>query len=169
MAYDPFNDDNDEDFEDMDEDAIREELRKEDERIEKLPVMKKAEEIVSLVDTLCDAMQADDDEKTEDSEKMMFRHMLEQMRGDSYILPAKIAGAEGGDLYSIRMENAVFIKKAASDIRSATYSLGMISDVDKKYLEMLRNEIDVFKKLFVEWIKTFSKKNDIDDGWGLWE
>lgn len=162
-------DDDNDDAEELNEDELRDEMRKEDERIYSLPVMKKAQEIVQLVDTLCDAIQLDETELTEDNETLFFRHTLEQMRGDSYILPAKIAGAEGGGLYSLRMENAVLIKKAACDIRSATYSLAMLHEVDINYLEVLRSEIESFKELFIKWIEGFDRKDDIDDGWGLWK
>ncbi|MFN0274717.1 MAG: hypothetical protein ACKVPJ_03140 [Chitinophagales bacterium] len=164
-----WDDDADDEPGDMNEDELREEMRLQDERIYNLPVMKKAQEIVQLVDSLCDAIQLDDTDITEDKEKLFFRHMLEQIRGDSYILPSKIAGAEGSDLYSLRMENAVIIKKAACEIRSATYSLEMREEADAKYLEVIRNEIDSFKQVFLQWIQSFDKKNDLDDGWGLWK
>lgn len=132
------------------------------------PLSQKAMSILSLVNAICDAVEADDEDKTEDPFKIMLRNGLEFMRSDAHIIPAKIAGAEGTDLFSLKMENAVIIKRAACDVRSATYTPGLEEQTDKKYLEMLRNEIEEFKELFVQWVQSFDRTNDIDDGWGLW-
>ena len=38
--------------------------------------------------------------------------------------------------------------------------------VDKKYGEIIRNEIEIFKSLFKKWVNTFEKDEFIDE-WGL--
>ena len=89
------------------------------------------------------------------------------MMEDVMIINAKLRGAEGGDLYSIRMENAVIIKVHAMSLLTATSGLKMMGLSNNKYLQLLRDEIEEFRKLFVEWVNTFDKTNDIPDGWGL--
>ncbi len=48
----------------------------------------------------------------------------EFMLGDARTIRAKIAGAEGGDLFDIRMENAGIIRKAARDLITGTTRVG---------------------------------------------
>jgi hypothetical protein len=86
---------------------------------------------------------------------------------DVMIINAKLRGAEAGDLYSIRMENAVIIKTHAVSLLTATSGLKMMGLSNNKYLQLLRDEIEAFRILFVEWINSFDKTNDIPDGWGL--
>lgn len=59
-----------------------------------LPIYQKAELIFQLVDSLVASLPEDDD---------YVQATKEFMRVDAMIIPAKIAGAEGGDLYNIRM------------------------------------------------------------------
>jgi hypothetical protein len=72
--------------------------------IQKLPIFQKAELIHQLVESLV-ASLPDKDAYIQDTKHLM--------REDSMIIPAKIAGAEGGDLYSIRMQNAAIIREHA--------------------------------------------------------
>ena len=80
------------------------------EKHEKLPVFKKAMQIAELTRAVVE---------TFDKEKDMF-HISERMIENAYILGAKIAGAEGGDIYSFRMENAVIIKINARELLAST-------------------------------------------------
>ena len=38
---------------------------------------------------------------------------------------------------------------------------------DKEYITLLRNEIEEFRLLFIEWVAGFDKSNYIIDRWGL--
>ena len=38
---------------------------------------------------------------------------------------------------------------------------------ETEYLDLLRNEIEAFRILFAEWVKTFDPFNYIIDRWGL--
>ena len=73
----------------------------------KLPIYKKAQEIVDLVRKIADLIPEDD---------KMLNSIMGFILEDAYIIPAKIAGAEGGDLYDIRMENAAIIRKSARNL-----------------------------------------------------
>jgi hypothetical protein len=89
----------------------------------------------------------------------------EEMRGNSLIIPAKISGAEAGDLYIIRMENAAIIRKAAMDIYLDCHMLEE-NDADEQDVELLRSEIDQFRLLFIDWVNGF-EKDEYEDDWGL--
>ena len=69
-----------------------------------LPIYKKAELILDLVNSLLNTI-SEEDEYLNATKYMM--------RDDAAIICAKIAGAEGGDMYSIRMQNAAIIRDHA--------------------------------------------------------
>lgn len=125
--------------------------------IETMPVYQKAKEIVDITRAIVDSMEEERDELS----------MGSAMMGNAYIIPAKIAGAEGGDLYSIRMDNAVLIKLAARELQAQTSFCKAEGLSDPKYLQLLRDEIAAFRLLFIEWVKSFDKNNDIDDEWNI--
>jgi hypothetical protein len=152
MAYD--DDDNDwNDWEPGDED----ESSRDRESHKKLPVFIKGMELVEITRAIVDSI---------DEEKDVVC-MRDQMMQNAYIIPAKIAGAEGGDLYSIRMDNAVLIKLAARELQAET-SWCLAEDLcDSRYLHMLRAEIENFRLLFIEWVRSFDKTNDIEDDWNI--
>ena len=83
------------------------------------------------------------------------------------MLAPKIVGAEGGDLFTIRMENAVLIKIHARELLTQTNYLRAERLCDPAYIKLLREEIEQFRVLFVEWVKSFDRTNDIQDNWGL--
>jgi len=145
-------------FNDMDDDDLSdEELQKDMDSHKELPVFKKAEQIRELTQRIID---------TFDDEKDIFK-MKEQMFLNACMLGAKIAGAEGGDLYTLRMENAVVIKMHARELQSQTSLCKAEKLCSREYLQLLRDEIEEFRKLFVEWVNSFDKLNDIQDDWGL--
>ncbi|CAN5296587.1 hypothetical protein BH09BAC1_BH09BAC1_12470 [soil metagenome] len=120
-----------------------------------LPVFKKAQEILEITTAITDAI---------DEEEDIF-HMKEFMMNNATIMTSKIVGAEGGDLYSLRMENAVLIKLAACELKTQTNMLRIDNLTDGQYIQLLRDEIDNFKPLFIDWVKSFDPTDDINDGW----
>lgn len=146
---------------------------KEDKRVQNLPVYIKAREIFDMVMAIKDLYPADDETKAEEKEEkdyeaIMAQHSLEFMVGDAMLLMPKIAGAEGGDLYDIRMENAAIIRKAARDIWLHAGSIGRAQKGDKDYVKLLRDTIEnEFKPAFAEWVASFDQWNYIIDRWGL--
>jgi len=65
------------------------------------------------------------------------------------------------------MENAVLVKVAARNLLTQASGLKMMFLVDERYLQVLRNEIEEFRFMFVEWVQSFDKSKDIQDNWGL--
>jgi hypothetical protein len=128
----------------------------------KMPIMIKAMEIMKLVEGLNSYFQ-----EKELDENSPLKFQLDMIWENALIIPAKIAGAEGGDIYDLRMENAAIIRKAAREIYVTVdyLDLGRIKDLD--YTDIIRNEIDEFKILFREWVKSFDVWNYVVDDWGL--
>ncbi len=154
---------NDDDFDeasfndDVNNEALSE-IRKEHERIYNMGIMIKAKQIYDLVYALTDTFTENDD---------LTSHYREIMLGDAGIIVSKIAGAESGDIYTLRMENAVQVKVAAKNLLAQTSGLRMLGISEPHYLQLLRDEIDEFRLLFVEWVAAFDKRKDVPDNWGL--
>ncbi|MFN9957884.1 MAG: hypothetical protein ACK55I_32665, partial [bacterium] len=94
-------------------------------------------------------------------------HYREIMLGDAAFIAARIAAAEGTPLYTMRMENAVQIKISARNIISQSAGLRLLGFCDEHYVQLLREEMDEFRFLFVAWVRGFDRSNDIRDDWGL--
>jgi len=92
------------------------------------------------------------------------RFMLE----DAMMIPAKISGAEAIDLYDIKMENATIIRKCAQQLYVNAGNLRFEESIkDSEYIELLRDEIEEFRLLFIDWVASFDQWNYIIDRWGL--
>lgn len=124
-----------------------------------MPIMQKAEEIYQLVKGLATLIPEDEDDILGAERRFM--------REDAMIIPAKIMGAEAADIYDLRMENAAIIRKAAREIYVRAGSLDMYGFDQTEYADLIRKEIDNFKILFREWVKSFDIWNYVVDDWGL--
>ena len=123
----------------------------------KLPVFKKAMEIAKITKSLVDSFEEGKD-RLETGPLML---------SNAYTLGAKIAGAEGGDLYSIRIDNATLIKLAARDLMTQTSFCKSQELTDPRYLQLLRDELEEFRLLFLKWVASFDPDNDIKDEWSF--
>jgi hypothetical protein len=150
-------DDDDFDDEDYDPEEARRELEEERKRVDNLPITRKADELFEITKTIIDIVNEEDDEL----------NYCSLMLEDVSIICAKIAGAEGGDLYTLRMENAVIIKVHARSLMTLAGALKYEKVCNPDYLDLLRNEIDEFRLIFIDWVQSFDKTNDIPDNWGL--
>ena len=127
------------------------------EKTERLPIYQKAKEIFNLVGVIADALKEDD----------MKESLETQMCSNASLIQAKIAGAEAGDLYSLRMQNAVLIKLAVQDMLNAVIFAGMVEINEEDYVELMREKVEEFRLLFVDWIRGFDKTYDIPDNWAI--
>jgi hypothetical protein len=124
-----------------------------------LPIYQKAELLFQLVQSLVASLPEDDD---------YIQATKHLMMEDAMIILAKISGAEGGDLYSIRMQNAAIIRDHAMHLYVQVGSLRFHDEYkDLEYVKLIRNEIDTFRLLFIEWVESFDTANHIWDDWGL--
>ena len=132
-------------------------MEEEENRItpEKLPLYQKGKEIFEITSKIADLIPDDDD-------YLKFQKQL--MLEDASMLTAKVAGAEGGDLYDIRMENATIIRKAARDLTTACSGLEAAGFKETQYLNLIRESVEEYRLLFVEWINGFDPWNYIIEG-----
>ncbi|SDI24770.1 hypothetical protein [Chryseobacterium jejuense] len=123
-----------------------------------LPIYKKAEEIFNALRTITDLFPEDND---------YLQHLKANLLEDSMVIMAKISGAEAVKLYDIKMENAAIIRKAARDIMVSGNNLEFLGFSDAKYYKVIRNLIEDFRLLFIDWVTAFNPKHYIVDNWGL--
>lgn len=121
-----------------------------------LPILAKAEEIFDLVKTITDLIPEEDE---------LLQSYKSQLLEDAMIIPVKISGAEAVKLYDIKMENAAIIRKAARDLMVAYHGLEMFGFKEVKYYLMVREKIEEFRLLFVDWVTNFNPKHFITDNW----
>ncbi len=136
------------------------------EALEKLPIYKKANEIYDICMKFTDLI-IDEHHASDKIELQMLVETARHIRENAMIIPVKISGAEAVELYDIKMENAAIIRKCAREIRTNTFSFGMLEHLELDYIKLIRNEIEEFRILFAEWVKTFDQWNYIIDRWGL--
>jgi hypothetical protein len=132
------------------------------------PIYKKALDIQKLVESLIELVRASDLPNADDLDIELINDKLSEMEENAFELPTLISEASLSTMpYDFRMENAVYIKNAASELlEDALYIEEMgLKDID--YLDLLYDEIEALRLLFIEWIETFELwKYDCED-WGL--
>ncbi|RKR81325.1 hypothetical protein BDD43_1470 [Mucilaginibacter gracilis] len=126
-------------------------------KYQKLPVFLKSQEIFDLAEVIADALK----------ESEMREHLKSEIFLHSALIQVKIAGAEGGGLYTIRMQNAVLIKLAVMDLMNAVSFAGMVKINEKDYVQLMREKTEEFRIVFVDWIRGFDKSYDIPDNWAI--
>lgn len=127
-----------------------------------LPIYKKAMEMLDVMHSLEEAAP-----KLAGDMGEMLESQLGHMMADAMMIPAKIAGAEGGGLYDLRMENAAIIRKAARDLVVGLRGLEMFGWDDQRYFNILRAETEEFRLLFIDWVAGFDRNDYVIDRWGL--
>ncbi len=65
------------------------------------------------------------------------------------------------------MENAAIIRKCARDLMVRYHSLEVFSFEHVEYYKMVRQKIEEFRLLFIDWVTSFDPWNYIVDDWGL--
>ena len=128
-------------------------------KLNAMPIYQKAMEILDVTESIVDLL---------DKEDPMSEMHRQLMMEDAMIIGPKLAGAHAMDDYILKMENAVIIKIHVRSLLTHTASLKIEGLVDIQYLQLLRNEIEAFRLLFLEWIAKFEIDTTKDpDGWGL--
>jgi hypothetical protein len=128
------------------------------EKIKNLPIYKKGQEIIDVVHQICELIP-EDDENLQDIKGMMI--------SDASQLTVKIAGAESGGLYDIKMEAAAIIRKAARDLMVSNHSLAMFGFKEVDYFQIVRDLIEEYRLLFIDWVANFDRWDYVIDRWGL--
>jgi len=127
-------------------------------------------QVFLLVESLCDNLQTETGENKEGIDlspsEDYLEHLKEMMLADAALIPPKISGAEAGDLYVLRMENAAIIRKAANDVYMQCSGFSMMGVANADELNAVRREIEIFRTYFIEWVASF-EKDEYEDEWGL--
>jgi hypothetical protein len=123
-----------------------------------LPIYKKSQEIFDVLETITSLFPDDND---------YLQSIKQNLLSDIMTIQAKICGAEAVKLYDIKMENATIIRKTARDIFVGGNSLEYFGFSDSKYYHLVRDLIEEFRILFIDWISGFNPKHYIVDNWGL--
>jgi hypothetical protein len=101
-----------------------------------------------------------DDEDEMNLKQLMLEH--------AYMISSKIAGAEAGELYSYRLENAFSIKRFANELMTEIVLCESKGLGDQSYVPMLKEQIEELRRMFVKWVDSFDKTKDVEDTWTLW-
>ena len=121
-------------------------------------LFKKGIDILNLTESLCDVLPEND--HSESTKRMMLQNAM--------AVPSKIKTAMAVDeIYSFVMENAVLIKINMVQLQEQLWALSALHVVEEKYLDVLRKEIEQFRKIFISWVGYFEKENDFPDDWHL--
>ena len=127
-------------------------------KTENLPIYRKGKEIFDMVMKITDLIP-------EDNEYLM--DIKSCMLSDAAQLTVKVAGAEAGELYDLKMENAAIIRKAARELMVQNHSLDMFGFEYVGYYKIVRELIEEYRLLFIDWVAGFDKWNYVIDRWGL--
>lgn len=130
--------------------------RREHEHIYNHPMMKKAKEILGLTRALVGSL--------DEARKELYGSIMME---NALILNAKFASAESISDYTLKMEKAVIMKVHAKNLNSMTYQLALEATHAEEHLNLLREAVEEFRKLFKEWILSFDSNEKMDDGWGI--
>jgi hypothetical protein len=125
---------------------------------EKLPIYLKGKEILDMVSKITSLIPENDEYLNEVKSFMLC---------DAALLTVKVAGAETAGLYDIKMENAAIIRKAARDLMVQQHSLDMFGFEYVEYYQIVRDLIEEYRLLFIDWVAGFDKWDYIIDRWGL--
>ena len=123
-----------------------------------LPIYKKGLEIYEVVDHICQLIPDDDE---------MLGHVKGVMLEDAMLLTVKVAGATAGQLYDIKMEAATIIRKAAMELMIQNHALDMFGFEHVEYFKIVRNLLEEYRLLFIDWVAKFDPQDYIIDRWGL--
>jgi hypothetical protein len=132
----------------------------EDERLRNHPLYKQAHEILDIVNAIVDSLP--------EEERAFHSPMVES----AYMLGPKFAGAFNSGSWLLTMQNAALMRYHAAYIATGTYGFNMHDgEVDKRYVKLLREEMQTYKKLFNAWMKEVhaakDSPDDMEDEWGV--
>jgi hypothetical protein len=137
-----------------------------DEELRQIPLFLKAEEIYILVCKVSLLVEENGDKNN------LINNILNDyknsLKKSAFTMAGKIVNAHKEDmLYHGRMQNAAIIRSEAHYILMNISGLKMCGFKEHDYLELIRDEIEAFRILFVEWVKSFNVSNYVIDRWGL--
>jgi len=131
------------------------------------PIYKKAMLIWDLAHHIAELAAKTKSTADTDLERDILKDYAGYIMEDASKIAPKIVGAWGDQIYDLKMENAAIIRKAARELSVHMTALKMYGFKETDYCDLLRKEIEEFRILFAEWVKTFDPWDYIIDRWGL--
>lgn len=122
------------------------------------PLYKKGKEIFEVVNQLTKLIPPDNE---------MLQCIKGEMIADAALLTVKIAGAEAAGAYDMKMEAAAIIRKAARDLMLQKHNLEEFGFEEAEYFQIVRDLIEEYRLLFIDWVASFDKWDYFIDRWGL--
>ncbi|WP_300596208.1 hypothetical protein [Niabella sp.] len=120
---------------------------------------KKARELLNLVMSLEASFEIEEPER---------HHPVYRMMEHISVASAKLGGAKVlYDVYHALMENAVLVKVNMTELKAQLFAAREFYKGDKEYLDVIKDEVEAFRLLFIQWVKTFDKHSDYPDDWHL--
>jgi hypothetical protein len=123
-----------------------------------IPLYRKGKEILEVVLNIAELIP-DDNEPLQDIKANMI--------SDAAQLTVKVAGACGAELYDLQMEATTIIRKAARNLMVTNHSLEMFDFKEVDYFQIVRNLLEEYRLLFIDWVNSFDPLDYIIDRWGL--
>ncbi len=123
-----------------------------------LPIYKKGKEIFDVVHQIAELIP-DDNEMLQSTKGFMI--------SGAALLTVKVAGATAGGLYDIKMEAACIIRKAAMNLQIQNHNLEMFGFKEAHYYDLVRELIEEYRLLFIDWVASFDQWDYVIDRWGL--
>jgi hypothetical protein len=131
-------------------------------------LMKLANQILRTTEAIVETIPETVEGEEENDDLLGLQEYRSWMMENAYKLPVKISGAMATCDYILMSENATIIKLAARELMTQTSGLKMFGYENQDYLNALRQEIEEFRKVFVEWVRLFPREDPLwPDGWGL--
>jgi len=65
------------------------------------------------------------------------------------------------------LENALLVKMAIKKVLHQLSGMQVLGISDFEYSRLIENEIEEFRLLFNNWVRTFDKGTNLSDGWEL--
>lgn len=85
---------------------------------------------------------------------------------DSILIPQKIAQAECTESHDVRLKSIALINIMTRNILSYCNGLEKDGVKEKEYINLLRGEIKLFRRLYKKWKRSLQSDNG-DTNWGL--
>ncbi len=123
-----------------------------------LPIYQKGEEIFEVVHQISKLIPEEDE---------MLQSTKGYMLSDAALLTVKVAGASGSAFYDMKMENATIIRKAARDLILHNHSLEAFGFEEVEYFQIVRDLVEEYRLLFIDWVTSFDQWDYVIDRWGL--
>ncbi len=130
-----------------------------------LPVYQKALELCTLSKELASFVTYNQNLLTLYQSQSLRDHIADSLLTDAVLIPQQIARAETSDSLSDRMKSATFIGIMIRNISAYCNGLEQHGVREKEYLQLLRQEIRVFRRSFKKWRKSIANYGNSSETW----